>query len=81
MADNYRCARCETEYLKGIAKKTGRSRNVFVDMSRAISRCKIPRFTHNFYGVPVVIYWDCKNQVEVVYSQKEYERKRARGEL
>lgn len=76
----YRCERCERNFLKHIAQSSG-NKNVFVDMSRVISKCQIPKFTHSQFGHPIVIYWDCENNIEVKYTQKEYERLRASGEL
>lgn len=80
MPENFRCDRCEREYIAHLVK-TSQNKNVYIDFSRMRSRCKIPQFTHNHTGQEVVIYWDCENKREVVYSQKEWLQKRNRGEL
>lgn len=79
MGTNDRCERCEREVLREVVRKFGR--NAYVDLSKMTSRCKVPRFMHNDLGMDVVVYWDCEKQTEVVYSQKEWLRKRASGEL
>lgn len=80
MSDNFRCERCEKIYIAEVVK-TSQNKNVYIDFSRIKSRCKIPRFTHNHTGHEIVIYWDCENQTEIVYSQKDWLKKRAMGEL
>lgn len=77
---NTRCEVCESEYVRQVIKKSG-NKNTYIDMNRMVSRCRIPKFTHDLYGHPVVIYWDCRMKREVTYSQKEFERKRVLGEL
>lgn len=79
-SSNFRCKRCEINFLKHVANNAG-TKNVFVDMSKIVSRCKIPRFTHSKFGHAIVVFWDCEKQKEVMYTQKEYENLRASGEL
>jgi len=76
---NFRCARCERNFLKHIADTCGP--NAFVDMDNVVSRCKIPRFTHSLYGHPIVVFYNCETRQEIRYTQKEYLRLRASGEL
>lgn len=80
-SSNYRCKRCETNYLAEIHRMSGGNKNVYVDMSRVVSRCKIPKFSHSQFGHPIVTFWDCEKKIEIRYTQKEYERLRASGEL
>jgi hypothetical protein len=63
-----------------VAMRAG-NRNVFVDTSRIVSKCKIPNFTQDSIGNPIAVFWDCENRKEIVYSIAEYRKKKAAGEL
>lgn len=75
------CHSCFKEYMIAINKKTGGDKNVWVDVSRMVFKCKIPQFTHDRYGKPIVILQDCANKREVILTQEEWLRRRQAGEL
>ena len=75
------CHYCYKAYMAAIYKKTNGAKNVWVDVSRMTFKCKIPKFTHDSYGFPVVIMLDCAKNREITYTQEEWLRRRQAGEL
>jgi hypothetical protein len=75
------CHYCYKEYMAAMYKKTHGDKNVFIDVSKMTFKCKIPKFTHDQYGRPIVVVLDCSKRMEITYSQEEWLRRRQAGEL
>ncbi len=80
MATNH-CPTCYRDYLAAMQRRIGKDRNVFIDVQRMTFRCRIPTFTHDHNGLPIVIVRDCAKKKEIVLSQAEWLKKRTEGEL
>lgn len=74
------CARCYKKLVEDF-NKIPNNQNIKIDYSRTVYRCKIPNFTTDSYGNPLVIFFDCKQNRMVEMGHKDYLDKRDRGEL
>jgi hypothetical protein len=67
--------------LAEINRITHGDKNVYIDTGRMVFKCKIPQFTHDSYGLPIVIMLDCAKKQEIVLTQEEWLRRKTAGEL
>lgn len=78
------CPACRAKFvakMKDFADKSGLGDRLVVDEGALWSRCKIPYFTHDYDGNPVVHIWNCVEEREITLTQAEYIAKRRSGEL
>jgi hypothetical protein len=75
------CDTCYKKYLADMKRRIGNDKNVFVDLSKISFRCRIPTFTHDLYGKPIVIIHNCETRNDVILSQSDWLHKRNTGEL
>jgi hypothetical protein len=75
------CPRCHDGFMKEVAKKAAGNPNVYVDISRMVHRCQIPRFTHDNYGNPIVVFIDCGTKKETTIPLREYQKRRREGSI
>ena len=75
------CKFCYKEYMAAMYKMTHGDKNVFIDVSRMTFKCKIPKFTHDQYGRPIVVVLNCELRREITYTQEDWLRRRQAGEL
>ncbi len=80
MSRNF-CEKCFRNFMAKQARNSAGSLPVFVDPRSMTFECKMPRFTSDSNGHPIVYVKDCETGNLQMYTQKEYERKRSAGEL
>ena len=75
------CRHCYDEFMRQAAKKSAGNKNVFVDVKKMSFRCKIPTYTHDRYGEPIVVFTNCETRKSYSMPLKEFQKKRIAGEL
>jgi len=74
------CPICYKKLMKQIVDQAG-NKNVYVDVTGMKFGCRIPIFTSDLYGNPMVRVKDCVNDRIIEMPLKTWQEKRARGEL
>lgn len=75
-----KCVRCRAAYLADFNRRHNGDGATF-DESKTIYRCELVLHDHNSYGDPTVVVYDCAAGRNIVYSRREYQRLKSRGEL
>ena len=75
------CDTCYKDYLKDLRRKIGNDKNVFVDLDKITFICRIPKFTHDLFGNPIVLIRNCDTKQDLTLSQADWLHKRNIGEL
>jgi len=73
------CQRCYARFMARLAQLPGK--NQVVDTRHMSFSCKIPIYTADWFGTPLVRIWDCENMQEIRMTVEEYRTRRAAGEF
>ena len=75
------CPKCFKRFMAKQVKRSAGGLAAYVNPRDMTFECKIPKYTHDSHGNPMVYVMDCESEQIIVLTQKEYERRRRTGEL
>lgn len=81
MSNTRFCQKCFDNFMAMQVKRTAGGLSAYVDRRDMVFECRVPRFTHDHNGNPVVFVRNCAAGTTEMISQAEYERRRSSGEL
>ena len=75
------CQRCYDDITARWAKRAKYDPKCKLDVKRMIFPCQVPVHTSDYVGNPMVRIWNCKTKRFALYTLKDYNDKKIRGEL
>ena len=76
-----KCPRCHKIMMDSLRKATNNNPNVHPHEGEFVYPCKLPNYTYDNSGRPIVIIWDCEKNRQVTMHHEEYMKKKREEDL